>query len=272
MKNLIDYKLFTTEEKMRLLDRVYGDSSAEIADFDSLFLMLENIVEFNVIKLSPLTCGSFDEDDLRQQAWCIVYEELDKFEHSKGSFDSFIIFRLQRRLDDYAKKGRFGLAISQDDRRLLSKISINKSKYEKEFGCEPEIEELASMCNQSVEKIANCLKANEVSSNVWSLNSKRGDSDVELGELIKDSRRFEEIIQRVYDTEWLVRTIDNTLNKTEALAVKYRHGLLDNEMHTLEEVKDVIGVNNKQRAGQILNMAERKLKRVLEGPAGNIAA
>ena len=128
------------------------------------------------------------------------------------------------------------------------------------------------MCNQSVEKIANCLKANEVSSNVWSLNSKRGDSDVELGELIKDSRRFEEIIQRVYDTEWLVRTIDNTLNKTEALAVKYRHGLLDNEMHTLEEVKDVIGVNNKQRAGQILNMAERKLKRVLEGPAGNIAA
>ncbi|MEA2005696.1 MAG: RNA polymerase sigma factor RpoD/SigA [Acidobacteriota bacterium] len=138
----------------------------------------------------------------------------------------------------------------------MSEMKRVKSALKKELGREPTRQEIAKRMKKTVEEIEDMeiLNGRDVS-----LSDRYYDEDVELGDRVQDSYSPSVEYQIIKNSiQEQVRAILNELDKKEALVLKLRFGLDDDQPRTLQEIGDGINLT-RERIRQIEKKAMQKL-------------
>jgi len=140
----------------------------------------------------------------------------------------------------------------------ISEMKKISARLKKELGREPTREEIAERMSISREDVEDMELIEE--KNV-SLSDKYYDEDIEVGDRIKDtlspSVEYQIIKNSIQDQ---IRLLLAELDEKEALVLKLRFGLDDNEPRTLQEIGDMLNLT-RERIRQIEQKAMRKLAR-----------
>ncbi|MBE0461027.1 MAG: RNA polymerase sigma factor RpoD/SigA [Candidatus Aminicenantes bacterium] len=138
----------------------------------------------------------------------------------------------------------------------MSEMKRVKSALKKELGREPTRQEIAKRMKKTVEEIEDMeiLNGRDVS-----LSDRYYDEDVEVGDRVQDSYSPSVEYQIIKNSiQEQVRAILNELDKKEALVLKLRFGLDDDQPRTLQEIGDGINLT-RERIRQIEKKAMQKL-------------
>jgi len=145
--------------------------------------------------------------------------------------------------------------------KLSDQISQMKKKVEQlksELGREPTREEIALSMGLTVEDIEDL---EIIAEKDISLSDKYYDEDLEVGDKISDSLSPSVEYQIIKNSiEHQIRDLLSELDEKEALVLKLRFGLDDDEPRTLQEIGDKLNVT-RERVRQIEQKAMRKLAR-----------
>jgi len=138
----------------------------------------------------------------------------------------------------------------------MSEMKRVKSALKKELGREPTRQEIAKRMKKTIEEIEDMeiLNGRDVS-----LSDRYYDEDVEVGDRVQDSYSPSVEYQIIKNSiQEQVRAILNELDKKEALVLKLRFGLDDDQPRTLQEIGDGINLT-RERIRQIEKKAMQKL-------------
>jgi len=138
----------------------------------------------------------------------------------------------------------------------MSEMKRVKSALKKELGREPTRQEIAKRMKKTIEEIEDMeiLNGRDVS-----LSDHYYDEDVEVGDRVQDSYSPSVEYQIIKNSiQEQVRAILNELDKKEALVLKLRFGLDDDQPRTLQEIGDGINLT-RERIRQIEKKAMQKL-------------
>jgi RNA polymerase primary sigma factor len=145
--------------------------------------------------------------------------------------------------------------------KLSDQLSQMKKKVEQlksEFGREPTREEIAKSMGLTVEDIEDL---EIIAEKDISLSDKYYDEDLEVGDKISDSLSPSVEYQIIKNSiEHQIRDLLSELDEKEAIVLKLRFGLDDDEPRTLQEIGNKLNVT-RERVRQIEQKAMRKLAR-----------
>jgi RNA polymerase primary sigma factor len=178
--------------------------------------------------------------------------------HRNVRFISYAVWRIRQAiihaLTSYSR-------IYNIPQKLSDQISQMKKKTEQlksELGREPTREEIAKSMGLTVEDVEDLEIIAE--KNI-SLSDKYHDEDLEVGDRISDSLSPSVEYQIIKNSiEHQIRDLLSELDEKEALVLKLRFGLDDDQPRTLQEIGNKLNVT-RERVRQIEQKAMRKLAR-----------
>ncbi|GAB4413185.1 MAG: RNA polymerase sigma factor RpoD [Anaerolineae bacterium] len=197
--------------------------------------------------------------DLIQEGNIGLIRAARKFEYRRGhKFSTYATWWIRqavsRAVADQGRTIRVPVHMGDQINRLR-RISMQLTQ---ELGREPTEEELAEAMETTPDKISNLI---EISRRPISLETPiEEDADSEFGDFIEDrnSPQPAEVVTQNLLREHLQQALAR-LPEREAHILQLRYGLLDGEMHTLEEVGREIGVT-RERVRQLEAQALNRLR------------
>ncbi|SCW65400.1 RNA polymerase sigma factor, sigma-70 family [Ruminococcaceae bacterium YRB3002] len=253
------YTDFTLQEQEALLRA----SKGAFTDFTKLFDLITGLIMDTARKYSTVGGSVLEMDDLVNQGWAIVYDNIGDYDPAKAELSTFLYFCLNSRLHLYANRCRHGVTVSDNDVRTMCKVMSAYRKVEVSTGFEPTVEELAEFCGLSPARVRECIDLDRGVFDPVSYNNTLEDS--EFVEFIPDDSGefFVELIEKADSISRLQAAIDTELTPREALMIRLRSGLADGRVYTLREIGEMQGVSL-QYADKVIRGAMKKLRRVLE--------
>jgi RNA polymerase primary sigma factor len=198
--------------------------------------------------------------DLIQEGNIGLIRAARKFEYQRGhKFSTYATWWIRqavsRAVADQGRTIRVPVHMGDQINRLR-RISLRLTQ---DLGRDPTIDELAEGMQTTPDKINTLL---EISRRPISLEAPTDeDEETEIGDFVEDTRS--PAPSELTDQEMLRQHLHDALNRLperEAHILELRYGLLDGEMHTLEEVGKAIGVT-RERVRQLEAQALNRLRR-----------
>jgi RNA polymerase primary sigma factor len=198
--------------------------------------------------------------DLIQEGNIGLIRAARKFEYQRGhKFSTYATWWIRqavsRAVADQGRTIRVPVHMGDQINRLR-RITLNLTQ---ELGRDPNIDELAVAMETTPDKISTLL---EVARRPISLETPTDeDEESEIGDFVEDTRS--PAPSTLTEQEMLREHMATALGKLperEAHILQLRYGLLDGEMHTLEEVGKAIGVT-RERVRQLEAQALNRLRR-----------
>src|SRR5258708_3162417 len=184
--------------------------------------------------------------DLIQEGNIGLIRAARKFEYQRGhKFSTYATWWIRqavsRAVADQGRTIRVPVHMGDQINRLR-RITLNLTQ---ELGRDPNLDELAKAMETTPDKISDLL---EVSRRPISLETPTDEEEEsEIGDFIEDTRSLSPSSETEQDMlrEHLATAL-NKLPPREAHILQLRYGLVDGEMHTLEEVGKAIGVTRER--------------------------
>jgi RNA polymerase primary sigma factor len=198
--------------------------------------------------------------DLIQEGNIGLIRAARKFEYQRGhKFSTYATWwirqAISRAVADQGRTIRVPVHMGDQINRLR-RVSLTLTQ---ELGHDPSIDELALALETTPDRVSNLI---EVSRRPISLETPTDeDEESEIGDFVEDTRSPAPSV--LTDRQMLGEHLATALQRLpprEAHILQLRYGLLDGEMHTLEEVGKAIGVT-RERVRQLEAQALARLRR-----------
>jgi RNA polymerase primary sigma factor len=198
--------------------------------------------------------------DLIQEGNIGLIRAARKFEYERGhKFSTYATWWIRQAVSRaVADQGRtIRVPVHMGDQ--INRLQRTTLMLTQELGRDPTVDELAKALETTPDKISNLL---EVARRPVSLETPTDEEEEsEIGDFIEDTRS--PAPSSMTEAEMLREHLATALNKLpprEAHILQLRYGLVDGEMHTLEEVGKAIGVT-RERVRQLEAQALNRLRR-----------
>ena len=196
-----------------------------------------------------------------------IAEAQKQYNPAEGaSFKTFLDRTLEHEIPKFVDGANAKVVVNPRVNIRKMKVKKMEREFRSKHGVDPTVEQLAEICGFSVKQVREALYAYDVSTNMLSLNNTGDDSDGEYLDSFQSEITGFEAIERAYTREIVANAIEEALTSTERLAVKIMFGFFDGKEHTNQEVADIMDLNSRQHANQIIGRALKKLRDAVDNP------
>lgn len=257
------YKLLTKERELELAK--YIENDGRISNKQEIELVLSNLkLVISIAKKYIPRLQGLEFEDIIQEGNIGLIKAVEKFDHTKGyKFSTYASWwikqSIQRALCDKNHIIRLPVHINE----TLYKITQYKNKHFQQHNTEATINDIAQNLKL---KEQNVLKIIKLSSNILSIDSQIGNSDLTIEDTIvagicyqPDYIGINEIFHK-----YIIRLLLNKLKFKQFKVICHRKGLLGRAPKTLEEIGMMYGGVSRERIRQIELRALTKIRNLRE--------
>lgn len=248
-------RLLNREEEEKLAQKIrLNDSDA-----------LEELIKANLRLVVKIAKGFEDRGlpllDLINEGNMGLMEAAKRFEPAKGAkFSTYASIWIKQKIRLALATQVKQIAISPDMGKKIARYNRALDQYMEKYGCEPSINKLALLLNESVETIQRWRETSWLSVSSLEETLGNGPESSKYADVIPDPNTkmpWEEVDEGVnFDR---LRELIDTLSPRERSIIILRYGLDNNGEHTFEEIGNIFGFT-REYARQIERTAFFKLR------------
>lgn len=255
----LDMPLLTHEEELEISKRV-----AE-GDEEAAKILAERNLRLVVAMAKRYVGRGLPMLDLIQEGNIGLLTAVKKFDYTKGyKFSTYSTWWIRQAITRaIANKSRV-IRIPVHLHEQVQKVKRVIERYEKEYGTEPNSQDIADVLDMSrerVEEIQKVIASDPISLSTPVKGAGSEPEDTELGDMIEDpSTREQDYSDKLFYEDFKKIVFNGgILTDREALVIALRFGFDDGKVYTLEEIGQQLHVT-RERIRQIESKAIRKLR------------
>ncbi|MCI9060869.1 MULTISPECIES: sigma-70 family RNA polymerase sigma factor [Romboutsia] len=255
LKEIEEYPMLSAKEEVELAKAII-DSSEEAKE---KFINANYRLVVSIAK--RYRKESVDMLDLIQAGNIGLIKAVEKYDYKKGfKFSTYATWWIKQSITRYIDDCENTIRIPVHLHQRINFVKRKKQELANVLQREPNIEELAEVCELEVDKVLDILKKDK---NIVSLDTPiKEDEDSSLVEFIPSDAHFGDVVIHEVEQNNLREKIDEVLtglSDQEQQVLRMRFGFDDDTPKTLEEIGKVFGVT-RERIRQIEAKAIRKLR------------
>ena len=255
LKEIEEYPMLSAKEEVELAKAII-DSSEEAKE---KFINANYRLVVSIAK--RYRKESVDMLDLIQAGNIGLIKAVEKYDYKKGfKFSTYATWWIKQSITRYIDDCENTIRIPVHLHQRINFVKRKKQELANVLQREPNIEELAEVCELEVDKVLDILKKDK---NIVSLDTPiKEDEDSSLVEFIPSDAHFGDVVIHEVEQNNLREKIDEVLtglSDQEQQVLRMRFGFDDDTPKTLEEIGKVFGVT-RERIRQIEAKAIRKIR------------